>query len=905
MGAPSAIPEAPAGGFLRWLRVAPADGWAVLLLVAIAAAFFVAVWKLTPGRSFHADELTNLIMHMLREGGVAAEEQHRYFHDFYAWWLQYDFDERYARIPSLATSILSLFALAALAWRIAGRGAAVIAALLFVLWPRTWDDAQEMRYYSFLFLCGTLGFHLLLSTLRGAWWTLPVLAGMLGIVVGWHATATPFHAGALGLAAAIVLCNAAREAKRWRTDGGSFPAWKVGVPAGLLAAGLIAALAVGPAFVSRNVTGIMNLGDAFSRMRFEPWYLLQWVVNWGGDRFHPYPAAALLLWPGFLGLAAIGGAVLWRRAPMLLLCGVALFLAQAAAALLFRHTWQFVAFTPKYLTSSGVGLFLLIALGIDAALRWSRHQQDWRRGLAPVAIFALFVLPLLPRTYFSATGDAAAYADLWKSVLRRADGQTAFVAANGEFKQSSKVYRYLIDGFKIHEATSESFLLPNATYPISAAVARRNPVFFIIHPKHVEPATEKGFLRVLESRRSTHSTNWDFVLLGKGADRHVATGTRIDLTNGERIQFLEAGTWKLAGPSATTLGERKLSPGELLAPAQFETIEVADAPAGAALVPVLVDGEFTRAAGFADDGPLHGENAPRGSEETPIYQLANVFEVDYDLFIPDDARSLEVHAQRDLPELASYLVRLDGQPVGLFLDDPKRSSEPEWVGILPLAPEKRGRVVRVTISYHGENSVRKPDSDKVRVLRLQRLVVSAKEPEKRAAKDNLFRAVRFVPPPKWAPQGIIDFSKPGGADLLSFPEEKEPIPEVTQLAHAVMIGLEPKTESQLVIFPPIAVRPGEVLGLEILGRTRNMLAKDAAPVIHLYKGDGAIIRSGQLSQLYYDSLDPDWTNRTFLESIPPEAAFAVVGFYINSPRTHHRLRDDARLEFKHLRFLKR
>ncbi|MBI1292923.1 hypothetical protein GC173_17060 [bacterium] len=884
----------------------------IALVVTICAALlFVTLWKLTPTRSFHADELTNLRMHVLREQGIHAEEQHRYFHGFYAWWMSGDrFDERYARIPAMIAVVLGLFSFSALAGRLGGRWAALAAPFMILVWPRTWDDGQEMRYYGVIFLAATLGMHSLLFIRRGfIYLPLAALAALLWLMSGWHATAAAWHGGALVagfVLAAMVVWDRLQEWKSLPSEGRPrFPLLGVGVPVALGAGGIVVTLAVVPRIL-RSVSG-RGLDDYLGRLgELNPRLtdLARWYSCWVADGFHPYPALAWILVPTFSLLILAGGVSLWKRHRAILLAMVGLLVFQLAGALLFRLSWVNIAFAHKYLTSSGAMMAMLVVLGSVWVTRWIGERWPRASWLGPTAIALLFVAPLLPRTAVSALGDASHFRQLWTAVMKRSGDDVPVALVVGEAMQSQKVYRYLMPRFVVHEAVAEGFERNPAALGL---LARRKPVFVICHPFQIPRFEESGGFVKLEDFPSNFTKVWDFVLMGPPPQTRVAAGSPVDVDRKGEFLFLERGSWQLTGGVATIDG-KEVGDGTVV---PFEARQLVSISADGArrLIPVLVDGRLRREAAFASDGPLDPFNEPKYRAETRCYFLSNVEQVEYDLHIPADANGLVVEVERDEPRNGSFSVRFGEDLVGFFIDAPRANTPGAgslWEVVIPIPPSIAGTDQTVRIAYHGENSVRDSDSDKVRVLKLRALRLERLSGNVTAATNQL-RFAKLASPPKWAPTGMVDFRTPGSEKFVALANQitgNWDNPQIVQNERGVSIQFPESFPSQIAAFEPFAIEPNRLLAFEIVARGRNLIEKNAAPMISYYKADGAVVRSGQLSQKYITSEDPDWTARLFFEYPPEEASFAVIGLYLNCPKGRGvRVRDDARIDIRSIRFL--
>jgi hypothetical protein len=882
------------------------------IILLLGAFLFGALWKLTPTRSFHADELTNLRIHVYREGGKRVEEQHRLFHEFYAWWLTDRLGERYARIPSMVFVTLGLLSFAALAGRIGGRWAALWAALLILFWPRTWDDGQEMRYYGFIFLSSTLGLHCLLSICRGwIYWPLASLAFLLYVQIGWHPTGVAWHGTALVSGALLAGWEVWRRTRAWRSlpKPRPFPWLSVGLPILIAVIGLIGVALLAPAIL-RQSTGMTfdQILGRIGRLRPEGIHLWRWYVAWVGDRFAPYPALHWLLYPIYTALCGMGAVLLWRRHRSLAVIFAGLIVLQLLQALFFRFSWRPIAGNHKYLTSSGAIIALSLALGMAWACRfWAERLPRWRAA-APVLVLVLFLIPMLPRTLVSATGDASHFRQVWTSIMARSEGRGVPIAlAVGEMIQSARTYRYLMPRFLLQEYPAEDIMQSRA---LTGLIARRNPVFVVCHPFQVRRVVRNGHFQVLERFQSNFTEDWNFVLMGVPSGHRLAAGSWAQLSESDEVYFLEPSLWTVDGGSVQ-IGAQLLTEGSVLAVDAHTTATITNLVGMPRLIPTLQEGPIRRQGGLASDGPFDSANMPRVRDNELHYHVSNVDQVDYDLFIPRDANRLIIEVTRDLPRLGSFTVQINRELIGLYIDVPLPEKDPgagsTWNVIIPIRPQHRGVPATVTIGNHGENSIRKADTDEVRVLKIRALRLETQN-ERSPITPNHLEINPLTPAPPWASGGVVDFRRPESVQLLSIAGSTEGSWEKPEFRfhpeRGTSIHLPERMPSQIVSLPAMAVTPGELLCIEIEARGRNMILKNAAPMVGYYRADGSMIRSGQLSQKYITSSDPDWTRRTFLEAIPADAVAAVPAFYLNSPSAPGtRLRDDSRIDLREIRFL--
>lgn len=487
-----------------------------------AAFMFLVLWVIVPNRSIHQDEFTNVRIHGLRERGENAESQHRYFHEFYAWWLTKPLDHRQARIPAMVIASLNLFLFAALCYRLAGFRAAALASILFLVWPRSWDDAQEMRYYGFVYFTAVISFHALLSMLRGATlWPMLVLPALLYGLRYWHPTPLPFQVGMLGIAALILVVQTVRPIICWKqSEEHAFPLREIMLPGALLSGGMTAAGFLVPRILeSLNVSSLI---ESQFKQGLEPRLgdLMTWFFAWVDDRYATEFPLLRIVRAGYVAFLALGAVALARSGKWFLSAGVLLLLGQLAGALFTQGSWERLALGYKYLTSSAVFLMVLLALGMDRGIalvqeRWPNHSPA---AYAALAVF--FFLPILPRTWFSATGDASNFDAIWSEIAKisEEEGAVPIVYGSSDFTMSYPLYRKLLPQGKAllapeHEVGSAA---------VKFFVSRDEPVIIVYHSGRLDELHGRENYREVTSWRSNFTPSWDMTLLVPADDQPEA-----------------------------------------------------------------------------------------------------------------------------------------------------------------------------------------------------------------------------------------------------------------------------------------------------------------------------------------------------------------------------------------------
>lgn len=890
--APPAPPKRPTFT-ARWQAWrTPSRVQALAAVIVMSVAFFVALRLLAPHRSFHQDELTNIRMHALREKGIAAEEQHRTFHNFYAWWLEGHFTESGARLPSTVAVTLSLLLLAALAGRLGGHRAAVAAAVLYLCWPRAWDDGLEMRYYGLVMLCSLVGLHALLSLFRGAaLWPFLTMALLFAALRHWHPTAIPFHLSLLAIAMTVCAARATKILTTKRPDNTPLPWRRLGPALAVVLIGVAGIALVAPRLAADLKVGkLLEAGEGIADWGLAPTDLIRWLFGWVDDRLSLATPAVRTVRLGFLALVAFGTWRLARHHSRFAVAGAILLLSQFAAAALVQHSWSRLAIGYKYMTSSSAVLLLAMALGLGALAAWAQRQRPARRWGVFAALLAFYFVPLAPRLGLAALGDGSHFRDAWTRIFALSGDKVPLVIGRAEFTQSEWGYRRLIPDFQAMVWPEED-IGPLAMPYLSV---RRRPVFLAYDPDRRAAIESTGNFEFVESYRSNFTPTWDFDLYTKKGDIQIAAGGWADLKPGTSILIAETGRWEMSGaatlegwPSTETRAEVKA--GTLL--------RVQNAAPLARLIPDFTQ-TVTRQGAFAQKGEMDRWNRIIRRDGRGVYSLSNNYSIEYDLMFPHEHAYLEVATRVDDPVGGGMLLELDDELVGLYALPTELTAGTMAVYRMEIPDRFAGRGVVATLTNLAENSARDADSPKVRVTTIESLSIVAKKPEEQISPNHL-SGIELAAPPAFAPNGEINLAtalKDRVFDLLSEATKGEMWIED---GHFCVSPANPSAY-QNVFTPRWPVKPNTYLVPEVEVRVRNLRSTNLVPVVHLYDAAGKTVKSDTFSAMPVSRTNVDWVRRLGLVLVPERAVSASLMFYVNDDKNEPNPPDGA-FEFRVVR----
>lgn len=859
------------------------------VLAAGTLLFLLSTLALAPGRSFHPDELTNLRMHALREQGVDAERVHATFHGFYKWWLGLGFSERHARLPSIAAATLAMVLFWSLCWRLGGRGAALAGMVVFLAWPRAWDDALEMRYYAVILMAAMAGLHLLAFSRRG-WVLLPGLgmAGLVALLVFWHPTPLPFHGGLLVLSGVYTLMAIRRGWPR---------PWALAGPVTWLVLMVVGAVVAMPRVRAEfgHAIAAESLLETGPEAMLRP--LATWFFAWVDDVMAtPWPGRWVLR-ASLLALAGAGVVALWRRQRWMLWCGVALLLIQYVAVMISNQSLERLARAPKYMTSAGALVMLAVAMGMAWAVEAAGRRHPRGAMLAMAAVALLYVAPLAPRLYKSIALDGSRYRDLWAVLAREAPGRTPLLFASTETTQAIPFYRYLLPELPLRPGFDH--LVGRGAIPY--LVCREEPVFLAYSPKRLEGLPGVELYQPVAALESNFSDSWHVTVLRPRGHRRLAGGAALDLVAGRRnVLVVEDGRWQLEGEGDATIDGKWLQPGSIISLEAGAMLQV-EATSGIVRLVPAADAPARRSAVYTLDGPLGQYDRPELLDGRPIYRLTGNHAVHYELWSPREPAVLAIEILHDLPVNGGFMLSIDDCVEQVFVDaeGPEPGEPVLYIHEIPAA--KRGRPIRVGITHAGESQRGAPDDDTVRSLKLVSLSVVPTRLGTPPATGGGLDPTKFPPAADWMPaNGILDFTQADHSALwLTTPvPPPHPVPRRTQ--SGLSIRLPAAMQSQLIQLPPMKVPEGAQLLFEFRARTRNILRKDAVPALIHVTAEGAVQAMLQLTQQGIDRDTTQWTTYRFISEARPGAPIVIFGFFLNSPEAE-RLRDDATLELEYWR----
>lgn len=878
----------------KLLRPTPAARSAALVVLGVAALLLVCLYMLAPGRSFHQDELVTLAAERKRAQGDDFEPQHKTYHDFSLWWIGDKLQERHARIPSMLFVTLGVISLAVLAGRLAGARAAAITALVCVLWPRVWDDGLELRYYALIFLCATVALHALLLVLRGRFLVpMVVLAALLLLLRRWHPSALPFHTGILGIAfchSVYTTWSGFRSLPRDRSLGSR----RAFVLLCLRSAAIVAALAAGAVATMHLDSGAIwstarGRLATFSPSNLHLSDLLRWLFGWVDDQFAPAFHPLRVVRISFAFLLVVGGARLFRLSRTFLCLCVSLLLLQVVASGIFANSWLRMAVGYKYLTSSAPLLILCVSIGIDSILSWAEARGGRPAvRMAMAAVGLLYALPLLPRVWISATGDASHFREIWGRILR--DGGTPLVYAHTDTTLSYRPYKLILPTLNASVLSSEM----TDQAGVEALLARAQPTWIALSPTRLEQLPIQALLRREIVYTSNYTPTWDVVLARRASDQVLQTGRSLMLQGDGLLIILERGIWRLEGasPAGISIDGKPILPWEEL---QLEGPRLVPYSVGARpvrLVPVVGDGS-RRSGAFAAKGPLDRTNRPSMRDGNRVYTLQADVPVEHHLYTPPEARYLRITISEDPPTVTNLLVIINNRHPFAGVPSPIPGSNDHLFQV-PLPSEAWGGDLIVSISREREGG----GPIHLVALEFAQDLLAVGSPQ-----SDLVGTAPFSAPPDWVVDGSVDMTSPDRATVLSHRGPSAVQPVIEAIPGGVAVYTPRGVRSTLVAAPPFAVRPGDLMLPRIELRALNVIVNSMVPVVYFSDSRGESVGSRALGSGAVGSNDVAWTERRALVTVPEGAATAILGLYINAPDTTRR-RDDGVFEIRSMEFLR-
>lgn len=874
----SCVPEEGAPG--------TASSWGALLLILLAAAIFGFLANhLAATRSFHPDELMVLAVEKAADSGIELEPQHRYYHRLYQWWLEEHFNQRSARWPSIMVGVLGLLSLAILSWRIGGPQAAVIAAALYLIWPRAWDDALELRYYGVVFLAATIAYHAVLAMRTGFVLIPMVLIGALAwLMARWHPTGFAFQALMLAGGYGICVSRLWAAVLGWKGEQHEegkprwLYRWKIGEATIVVLGGIAAAILLsGSLFDAAGGASLVERARGFQASNINPLDLIRWMTNWVDDRFAHEFVALRIVRVSFVLLVLLG---LWRLARLarpLLIVMVLAWIASVLLAALFANSWERMALGYKYLTFFAPLLLLALALGIQFLLSFQLHRKI---VLSALAIF--LILPLGLRATVSAFGDASHYEQFWSYIQNRADPATPLLYANSETTQSLRPYSVLMDRLDANVV----FSFEHEHGIVASLLDRDQPAFVALHEEALDRLPERGLLRVEKTFRSNFTPDWDILVAVPRGEVRLSGGEALFIAAPTAVLVLSGGEWVLRGGSAEINGETSLE-GDRLSLRAGDYLQINPLNGELSILPSL-DDPIVRPAGIAQSSPINRRNRPILLEDRTIgYSAQHVVDLEYDVYT-SGRRTLQILTEGPLNPLDGFLVLLDGEVVGVFVfrDAEEREGGSMLSIPLPHTEDERNRRLSLTRILDGDIIIR----------------------ELRLLEDSVDRPARDVrqqmpigAPPHWARSGERRFETDEDARIILFGFHRDTGVRLESSGESVRVVMPADLSDGIVQFPPFAVKEGTMLIPEFEMRTRNLIRKNFVLMVQFIGSGNQLLGHPMVWQNPVDRMDTEWSRRRTVVPVPEGAEMVLFVFYVNSP-PFRRLRDDGTVEIRAIRF---
>lgn len=889
----------------------------------MALFLFCASMWLAGHKSFHQDELAVLSVEKRALTGRILEAQHLFYHRFYQWWLADDFGERYARIPSALFVSLGLLSLAALAGRLDGRRLAIVAGAAYLLWPRAWDDALEMRYYGLVFLCATLGLHGFLSMLKGRiFWPMTLLSALLVLVLRWHPTAIPFHGALLMAGTGICGVKIFHTWKTWKKDPEKQPfPWKgIVAPSLFILIALIGTIAIAPIVYRYGGGHLWNRIQVIWKGNFKVYHLFVWLHSWVDDRFsNPFPLIRVLRGV-FPALLFIGLVTFYKKNPWMVRICFALMVIQIVLAGVFAFQWERLSISAKYLTSTSVFLLLCLSFAVLVLHDWASKFGKRRVIAIWAGFFLLYIMPVSTRVVISAFGDGSHLRQMWETVLEDSGETSPIVWGSSGYMQSVRPYTVLMPELNV---TCVPYYFHDKKI-VPALFGREQPAYTIETPKGYRQTPFRPIVQLVKRMDSNFTPNWSMCILkGKGS-RQVLPGDLVNLNETPDFAVLESGNWRLNSPNPISCSvetehvlkglpnvirteEKTISPGESIHLEQYRyyEFEINQSDQPIQLIPDAAASPIHRSGGFAQVGPLEENNHPVIYNESISYELATSSSVEYDLYIPKQSTTLSIGTRTNSSFPDGVYIQLNEELFGLYsLIENDGTVLNSKVFHLQIPEEYQGQTVRISLtrirdSEHYINSSFEKDA-----LCLDWIELSERTNEIDLS-PNLFSTEGFVAMPSWIADGTLDFTRPNTADRWNadfFGEEASDI-SIVDGEEGDRFILTKELNTCLIYLPPLAVKEGEILIPEIEVRTKNLIRKNAVLSVHYFSKNSETVGSDVLGELAIDRTVTTWTKKRSIAIIPKGADICIFGLYINSP-PFYRLREDPMIEVKSLKFLK-
>src|SRR5690606_36369619 len=139
-----------------------------------------------------------------------------------------------------------------------------------------------------------------------------------------------------------------------------------------------------------------------------------------------------------------------------------------------------------------------------------------------------YALPMLPRVYLSAFGDASHYNDIWKEIHARSGKKVPYVYGRSEFTQSVSHYRKADPNLGVLVGYEHKI----GTDIIPFLIGRSRPVFVVFNPELSSSLPGIENMRELAKYKSNFSPSWDQAIYVSKGDEHLLPGMALSLEKG-------------------------------------------------------------------------------------------------------------------------------------------------------------------------------------------------------------------------------------------------------------------------------------------------------------------------------------------------------------------------------------
>ncbi len=380
---------------------------------------------------------------------------------------------------------------------------------------------------------------------------------------------------------------------------------------------------------------------------------------------------------------------------------------------------------------------------------------------------------------------------------------------------------------------------------------------------------------------SSFDSNFHYLLWRPDAVPILAGGMQGQAKPGSRITFLQAGAWRISTSSdqGLTLNGESFRSGDVYTTEKPSVVEIKSGNSNAVVkfTPEFQDGEIHRSAAFANAGELDRYNRPEGN----AYHLSNNVSVVYSMYIPEDTRTLRIDIVADEPTGGGVLLEL-GEATSMALELPREVEPGEVVELrVPMPEDLRGSKADIRISNASDNSVNKPDSKDVRVLKIESLVLENQSAD--LLTEDLFAGSNQYP--NWAPHGWIPVADPAFRQGVSYIRgEEADLSLIETVEDGTRIPISKVPSNSGIELPAFPVREQQLLGVRVAVRTENLDTSNVAALVSFFREDGSHIGTGFTSQLTIGRYCFEPASRAAIVPVPPGAAGANITFYVNRPK---------------------